>query len=319
MALYTKSITSGDSDAYLSTLGTWTPAATTLICQTNSDVYFRWPISIPKGSVITNAEIGVSQAATNSTAVTIRIWRLYTDDCPSLSTDQTALAQNTFVSWVAPSFTNNAGYVSTPNISDLIHDFIVRDSYEPGKHIGILFKRVSGAGVRTFYSYDGGQPAYISINFTPPKQKIAFSSSNRNGYNRKLSIIEVPDKDFLDSTKFVFTDGDGTSFFIRTDNAGVVGKKSPNVADAAAGYLEIDLPSRKFDVKIYDQEGDFIGETVIDQRPKGTYGRKTNRKDAGGVNLVDTTETRTKRGSTVISKGNVIPKKTARGYKIDNS
>lgn len=319
MAKFQKSIQAADDDAYQ--LGsTWTTGSSTLTLSgiSSATIFLRFPIFVPKGSTITNAELVLTPSTTNSTSVVTRLGLLTFSNCPSLDNDISANSPTQFVNWTAPNTTANTP-ISSPDIGELVASFISNSDYVPGNYMGIRYARNSGSGTRVFYAFEnGGHESLLKIDFIPPKQSVGFSSGKGKN-NTKTSIIEIPDTSYFNMTKFVFKDSDGSAFSIKTNSRGVIGKKSPNISDANLGYLEIDLPTKKFSVFIYNENGELIGETFIDQRPKGTYGRKISRQDAGGVNLVDTTESKTNKGSIVSSVQHISEKKTSKGSKIISS
>lgn len=321
MATYLKPIQTVFGDASFSTIGSaWVADETTLTLEAtgNFRVFLRFPINIPAGSVINSAFIKVAQRDTNSTAMSINIVLLDTANINSFEASQNDLTvfSGSLVTWVCPSFTDGGGYVPSENIGSIVEKFINRSDYVPGNNMGIRMVRTSGAGTRIFSSFEGGAPAILEVNYTPGLQSPTFTSRSGRGSNKKTSIIELDNKGYFSLSKFVFTDGDGSSFSIKTKNSGIIGPKPPNVGDVGLGYLEIDLPSRKYQVKILNENGELLGRTEIDQRPKGTYGRKTARSDAGGVNLVDTVETKTSFGSRVESPARISVTKTSKGETI---
>lgn len=163
---------------------------------------------------------------------------------------------------------------------------------------------------------------YMTVYYTVPSSassiRLSVDTVNSSVFKKKVSALSVSGlDDSVTRTTFRFLDRANNQFQITTSQDGVVGEQSPIIAAARLGYLEIDLPQGKYRVNILDQSGNaLVSEFEYKQALKGTYAVKTARNDAGGVNLVDTTETKTARGATIDARTHVTETRTDTGVRI---
>lgn len=131
--------------------------------------FMRWQLDIPAGSVINSAYIQVKAYAGASNDTTVRLQAIDSNSCPDFAS---AVAYNwavtaTLADWAMTPWITGSWY-NSPDISDLVQEFVDRPGYQSGNYFGLRTSFVSGAYRRacTFdKSPDDG--AVLVINYTP--------------------------------------------------------------------------------------------------------------------------------------------------------
>lgn len=144
----------------------------TMYCPYSSDAarrpFFRWAINIPPGATIQSASLELKASSTRAVDTSMRLWLLDYDSCPSFSTNPfaSAMVAGTDVDWAMPHFAGGTWYTS-PDITDIVQEFIDREGYEPGNYLGIRGQWLSGS-YRLVYQYDNhpDDGAVLSISYS---------------------------------------------------------------------------------------------------------------------------------------------------------
>jgi len=131
--------------------------------------YLRWEIDIPAGATITDAYVSFYGYVTSSATPTVRMQLLDYDDCPSFSSNPyTWDVSTTYVDWAISGWTAYQ-WMDSPDITDLVQEFIDRTGYETGNYLGLRGVLQSGDNLQRACSYDWSGNAHgpkLAVTYT---------------------------------------------------------------------------------------------------------------------------------------------------------
>jgi len=149
------------------------------------DVYLRWPIDIPAGSIINSAYITFTANDSDSSAMSaITIYALDLASAPAwqnsngfgtanyanrAALDAIAYESGTSVSWTPGAWTASNTY-DTPSLVSLLQNIVDDPDYSTSNPIGFLFYHSSTNVRRRAVSYDGSasDSADLVVDYSPP-------------------------------------------------------------------------------------------------------------------------------------------------------
>jgi len=175
---------------------------------------------IPAGATIQSAYLSVKASSTNSGACIGRFQLVDSDNCPDFTTNPFTWAVTaTGVDWSVGDWTSGNWYTS-PDLKELVQEFVDRPGYSSGGYMGLRFGYVSG-GLRIAYQCNSGagngaelEITYVGGNWPPTAdagQDQEVVDSDDNGVeNVTLDGTGSYDQDAGDSIiSYVWTE-DGT-------------------------------------------------------------------------------------------------------------
>ena len=175
---------------------------------------------IPAGATIQSAYLSVKASGTNSGACVGRFQLVDSDNCPDFATNPFTWAVTaTGVDWSVGDWTSGNWYTS-PDLKELVQEFVDRPGYSSGGYMGLRFGYVSG-GLRIAYQCNSGagngaelEITYVGGNWPPTAdagQDQEVVDSDDNGVeNVTLDGTGSYDQDAGDSIiSYVWTE-DGT-------------------------------------------------------------------------------------------------------------
>ncbi|MBN2582334.1 MAG: hypothetical protein JXL80_04645, partial [Planctomycetes bacterium] len=221
--------------------------------------FMRWSIDIPSGSTIVSAYLKVKSegGAGDANASTVRLQLVDSDSCPSFTTNPHATSVSTsYVDWsVSGTWTQDTWYTS-PDISDLVQEFIDRAGYSTGNYLGLRGIQQSGSWKRA-YQYDNASAdaPILEVTYT------SGGSSNETPVADAGSDQNVTDTD--DSGyETVTLDGSGSSDSDGSITSWVWSEGGSPIASGETASVSLAVGTHTITLTVTDDESATDDDTV---------------------------------------------------------
>ncbi|HDZ86908.1 MAG TPA: hypothetical protein ENH57_04375 [Actinobacteria bacterium] len=151
----------------------------------NTRLYLRFQVAIPKGSVINSAVIkDMIPISSNTDSYTTGIRLIDKDSISAPGSGAVSWPLTGLIDWELTPWTAGTS-VSTSDIKDLVQSYIDRDGYKEGNYIGIRFDGSNTAPSLRIIKFS--QNIKLDVNYDEAALKIANTSADEGAYDFRAS------------------------------------------------------------------------------------------------------------------------------------
>ncbi|NLX58036.1 MAG: hypothetical protein GXY74_02995, partial [Phycisphaerae bacterium] len=250
----------------------------------NRPGFFRWAINVPAGATITSAYLKVNSYVTLTTASVVRLQLVDSDNCPALNSPNPYYYSVTsgYVDWTLPGEWTAGTWYTSPDIKDIVQEFIDRANYTTGNYLGLREDRYSG-GYRRVRQWDYGDHTYgakLEITYTTNEAPVADAGTDQ----------EVNDSD-NSGYELVTLDGTGSSDSDGTIASYVWSEGGSPIATGSTAQVSLAVGTHTITLTVTDDDSDTDEDTVqitVNQPPVANAGtdQEVNDSDNSGYELV---------------------------------